>query len=110
MPAFKPVTIPAKPATDRLDLDQVAFNDFSFSKPYIGMDQLCTVRYTATLFNAEQAAAATNPTKIVTVKKPQSEHREPLGDLPVNVLQAIATLQEWLTTVAVAAEVLEPAT
>lgn len=109
MAAFKPVTIPAKPATDRLDLDEVAFNNITFTKEFIGMDQLCVVGYTATLFNAEQAAAAENPTKIITVKKNRGEHREQLRNLPPEVIGAIVTLQTWLVGVALAAEILEPA-
>ncbi len=110
MPAFKPVTIPAKPATDRLDLDQVAFNNFSFDKQYIGMDQLCTVNYTATLFNAEQAAAAESAAKIITTKKPRGNRTMALSEVPLPVLQAIGTLQEWLTELAITDGILEPAT
>lgn len=109
MPAFKPVTIPAKPAQDRLDLDEVAFNNFSFSKDLIGFDQLCTITYVPTLFNAAQAASAENASKIVTAKKPRGTRTMALQNLPGEVLQAIGTLQAWLTEVAVADEVLEPA-
>jgi hypothetical protein len=106
---FKPVTIPAKPATDKLDLDQVAFNNFSFDKQYIGMDQICTIRYTPTLFNASQAASAESAAKIVTSKKPQGTHTASLAELPMEVLQALGALQAWLETVAIQSQVLEPA-
>lgn len=106
---FKPVTIPAKPATDKLDLDQVAFNNFSFDKQYIGMDQICTIRYTPTLFNTSQAASAESAAKIVTAKKPQGTHTASLAELPAEVLQALGALQAWLETVAIDSGVLEPA-
>lgn len=109
MPAFKPVTIPAKPATDRLELDEVAFNDFRFTKEFIGLDQLCTISYVPTLFNAAQAAAAENPAKIITAKKNRGNRTMALQNLPMEVLQALGTLQAWLETVAVQDEVLEPA-
>jgi hypothetical protein len=106
---FKPVTIPAKPATDKLDLDQVAFNNFSFTKQYIGVDQPFVIRYTATLFNAEQASAADDVTKIITHAKPQGEHRGAFASTPQEVLGALMVIQNWLQTVAERAGVLEPA-